>query len=371
MIDLWDAIFEQNKAKEVLTSIYKSRRVPHAFLFVGQEGIGKFFTAIQFAKLLNSGLNNSEQIEKKISSLQEPYIKLILPLPRGKNETGEDSGTEKLSTDVINSIQAEISIKVVNPYHHMSIEGANTIKINSIREITKFISFSVDDVKYRMIIITDAHLMNENAQNSLLKNLEEPPEGIIFALITSQPEKLLPTIHSRCWIVNFEPLTESAVQEVLTQYFNVATDLAKKISIFSEGSPLVAYSMISQFDINRILEKTVSILRYSLARRYNSAYKELLEFIRESNDESLRILIKMIKAWINDSIKSKILLSGYYFEDYRDTFEKYNIRYGNKIDMNRIFTVLDTIENYQTKNLNLNVLCLNLIFELGSLSIGK
>jgi DNA polymerase III subunit delta' len=372
MKNIWDEIFEQNKAKEVLTSIYNSRRVPHAFLFVGQEGIGKFYSAIQFAKLLNSrdvDRGQIESINKKISSLQEPYIKLILPLPRGKNETGEDSGTEKLSADIINSIQSEINTKIINPYHRISVDGANTIKINSIREIRKFISLSVDDIKYRMIIVTDAHLMNENAQNSLLKNLEEPPEGVIFILITSQPDKLLPTIHSRCWKLNFEPLSEPSIQEILIKYFKVEKSIAQKISSFSEGSPLIGYSLISQFDINTILEKTVSVLRYSLAKRYNSAHKELVEFIHESSDDSLKILIRMIKAWLNDSAKNKVLLSGYYFEEYRDTFEKFNIRY-NKANVERIFANLENLENYQDRNVNLNVLSLNLIFELTSLSIG-
>jgi DNA polymerase-3 subunit delta' len=371
MTDLWDSIYEQNKAKEILSNICKERRVPHAFLFLGQEGIGKFFTAVQFAKILNGESESSVQfdsIKKKISSLQEPYVKLIIPLPRGKNETGEDSGTEKLSADVISSIQSEINQKIVNPYYHISIDGANTIKINSIREINKFISFNMDDVKYRVIIITDAHLMNENAQNSLLKNLEEPPEGIVFILITSQPEKLLQTIHSRCWILNFEPLKELAIQEILTKYFNVNKEIAKKASRFSEGSSLIAYSLIEQFDISRIMEKTISVLRYSFARRYNSAHMELLKFIHESSNESLHLLIRMIKSWMNDSMKSKVFLNGYFFEDYQNTFEKFNVRYNN-VNIDRIFSVLDELDTYHNRNVNLNVLCLNIIFELASLSI--
>ena len=117
MKDVWNKLFEQVKVKEILTRIFDSRRVPHAFLFYGQEGVGKFFTAIQFAKLINSNYDyhSNETIWKRISALQEPYIKLILPLPRGKSETGDDSSTEKLSNDIIESILEELQKKKIKP----------------------------------------------------------------------------------------------------------------------------------------------------------------------------------------------------------------------------------------------------------------
>ncbi len=371
MNDLWDVIFQQNKAKEVLTNIYKSRRVPHAFIFSGREGIGKFFTAVQFAKLLNTNPANpqsSEIIHNKIAALQEPYVKLVIPLPRGKNETGEDSATEKLPQSVLESLQDQIHNKSINPYGKISIEGANTIKINSIRDIKKFILLSTESILFRIIIIDDAHLMNDQAQNSLLKNLEEPPEGIIFLLVTDQKEKLLPTIQSRCWVIDFEPLSENSVREILIRHFSIEPALAEKASKFSEGSVQSALSLITQFDLKEIQEHTISFLRFALAKRYNSAYRELSNFISDTSRNSLTILIRMIKSWLDDAVKNKNNLENYYFEDFRETLEKFNNRY-YKTNINALMTDLDNLESYYDKNVNLNVLCLSLIFEIASLTI--
>ncbi len=368
---IWDPIFEQERAKLILSRIYKERRVPHAFLFTGANGVGKFFTALQFSKLLNGSSSNyeSESVIHKISLLQEPYVKLILPLPRGKGESAEDSATEKLSKDVIESINEEISAKIRNPYHKIKIDNANTIKINSIRDIRKFITTSADECEYRIIIIIDAHLMNEAAQNAILKNLEEPPEGIIFFFITSEIEKLLPTILSRCWHVNFDPLSSESVSKILIDYFNFEAQLAQKVSLFSEGSPLAAIDLIdNQFET--ILARTISVLRYSLAKRYHSAYKEISEFLKNSSDQSIEILARMIKIWLSDVMKNKHSSFDYYFSDYIDTMNKFNSRYSGA-EIGRIFQSLDNLERLQINNANLNVVSLNLIFEIASLSIRK
>lgn len=371
MNEFWDVIFGQEKAKEILQKIYNERRVPHAFLFNGPEGVGKFLTAIQFAKLINTSENESLSylIQKKIDSLQEPYIKLVLPLPRGKGESAEDSATEKLSKEVLESIAEEIHNKVVNPYHRISIPSANTIKINSVREIRKYISTTTDEINYRFILILDAHLMNETAQNALLKNLEEPPEGIIFIFLTHDSEKLLQTILSRCWQINFEPISFESVSQILVKNFSIEEKLAQKVAVFSEGSPLVALDLINnQFE--NILERTISILRFSLAKKYHSAYKELSDFIKNSSDQTINILSRMIKSWLADVTKNRHSLSNYYFSDYSETLTKFNNKFAGA-DITQMFFSLDQLERLQIKNANLNVVCLNLIFEIASLSIRK
>ena len=371
MNEIWDVVFEQVKAKEILTNIYKGKRVPHAFLFFGPEGVGKFFTALQFAKLINTSKDEYHQqvVLKKISSFQEPYIKLVLPLPRGKGENAEDSATEKLSKEIIDLINEETKSKIENPYHRISIDNANTIKINSVREIRKYITTTTDEISYRFILILDAHKMNETAQNALLKSLEEPPEGIVFIFITSDKEKLLPTIQSRCWQVNFEPLSFDSVAKILINNFTIEKELAEKVAKFSEGSPLTALDLINnQFE--NILTRTISILRFSLAKKYHSAYKELAEFLKNNSEQSINILARMIKTWLNDVIKNRHSIFNYYFSEYAETLSKFNTRFTNT-DINKIFYSIDNLERLQTKNVNLNVVSLNLIFEIASLSIRK
>ncbi|MCU7517078.1 MAG: hypothetical protein HF307_11930, partial [Ignavibacteria bacterium] len=238
----------QKAAGDLLYKIYSSGKIPHAFLFSGPDGVGKHFMAMKFLELLNTpsgdGTNNSTVL--KVRNLSEPFVKFVMPLPRGKNETGENSPTEKLSAEALEQLKEELEKKVKNPYYKIGLQGANNIKISSIREIKKFQSLTYEEAKYRAVIISDAHLMNDEAQNALLKSLEEPPEGIIFLLITPFKNELLPTIISRCWTVNFDPLDSGVLSEILTGYFNIDKALAEKISVFSNGSLTHANKLLEQ-----------------------------------------------------------------------------------------------------------------------------
>lgn len=181
--DIWSGIYGQESAKHLLNSIIESDKIPHALLFKGNEGVGKEFAAIRFAQALNAKHSCSEsrhRINHLIENLNEPYIKYIFPLPRGKNEIESNGPMEKLSQEDNDLIKEELKEKVNNHYYQFKIPKANQIKINSIRDIKKFLSVSYDDIKFRFILISKAHLMNEPAQNALLKNLEEPPEGVIL-----------------------------------------------------------------------------------------------------------------------------------------------------------------------------------------------
>lgn len=368
---LWDSILEQERAKEILEQFINKRRVPHALIFSGQEGTGKFFTAIQFAKILFSNLPEtfSEHAHKAITNLQEPYLKLVMPLPRGRGESSEDSATDKLSKEQLESIQSEIEKKIANPYHKIFLENANTIKISSIREIKKFLSTNYEDIPYRFVIICEAELMNPQSQNALLKSLEEPPEGLIFILITKDKNKLLPTIQSRCWSVDFEPLSPSAVKKNLISFYSFDESEAEKVSIFSEGSIQTAIEL-SERNIDNLMADVISVLRYSLAKRFYSAKKDLSNLLDSKSTEDIKLLIKLIKFWLNDTVKNKNNNGNYYFEQYKDTIEKFNLKF-TEANSYEIFNRLDALEDYCDRNLNLNVLLLNLIFEVASISIRK
>ncbi|MEM2143961.1 MAG: ribonuclease H-like domain-containing protein [Candidatus Jordarchaeaceae archaeon] len=99
----WGNVLEQERAKEILTNFFDSRRVPHAFIFFGPDGVGKFFTALQYSQMLYSYYSDEIRTiaQKKIQELQEPYVKLIFPLPRAKGESSDDSSIEKLSKEQI------------------------------------------------------------------------------------------------------------------------------------------------------------------------------------------------------------------------------------------------------------------------------
>ncbi|MFC2103137.1 ATP-binding protein [Bacteroidota bacterium] len=368
MSDYFEKIEGQKRVKSILSRFNSESKIPHALLFAGNEGVGKEKLAIGFAKLVSSGFfddRDKERVQNLISNLSEPYIKYIIPLPRGKNETDSDSPTDKLSNDEIELIRAQLQYKSNNLYHRITLPRANTIKINSIREIKKFVSLDYSDISYRFIIITSAHLMNEPAQNALLKNLEEPPPGVIFILVTPFPGRLRETIRSRCWNINFDPLSIDEIANILISDFEVDKDTAMTVAPFSEGSISIALKL-TEMNINSISEKTISILRYSFGRKFHSAFEEFSELLKVREPENIHLIVRMIITWLNDLQKYKLNIDHYFFKNHKETLEKFNTKFPD-VELNEIVLKLDRLSSYIKNNVNINLLAANIIFELSTL----
>jgi DNA polymerase-3 subunit delta' len=372
MSNNFEGITGQEFVKNILNNLIDSSKIPHAFLFQGLDGVGKELIAVRFAQAVNKKYSsniNISTVVKQIENLTEPYIKYIFPLPRGKNETDSSSALEKLSQTDIQLIQEELDKKIINPYHKIRIPRAQNIKINSIRDIKKFLSLNYSDIKYRVIIISEAHLMNETAQNALLKNLEEPPEGVIFILTTPFPSLLRETIRSRCWVVNFHPLNYLETKEILVNYYNIENYIAESVAPFAGGSVSAALSLLDN-DFELLKEKTIFILRYSFGRKYHSALNEFSPFISEGNSESVKILIKMIITWLNDVQKYRYGKDDFFFKSHIETLEKFNIKFP-EIELNEIVSQLDNLVSVFQNNVNMNTIILSLIYKLSALTTPK
>lgn len=362
-----DGIYGQRTVLNQLKLIIKSKRIPNSFLFSGEEGIGKFYTALQFSQLLNS--NTKKDISSHIRKLEEPYIKYVFPLPRGRNEGIDDHPTAKLDASVVEEIQNEIEKKSANPYRKIRLEKAAGIKISSIRDIRKFVAFDYSDINYRIILIEDAHLMNNEAQNALLKNLEEPPEGIIFILVTSNTNLLLPTILSRCWQIRFAPLSREDVENILIEHFEIEKQKANAVSYFSDGSVSSALDLLEK-DFEKLLDDTITILRYALGRRYNTAYKTFEFYIQENDTEVIVYIFRMILKWLNDIIKDRIDLNNIYFKKYEDTIKKFNSRFREE-NISESYINIEKYINVLKMNINLNIVVSSIILELASIGMQK
>lgn len=356
----------QQRVKRILENFLASGNIPHAFLFTGIEGTGKHLTAIRFAQALVTAKkeNNLNKKIQAIEQLSEPYLKIIIPLPRGKNETDSDIPLSKLTSEDLDLINEQIKKKSENPFYKISIPKANSIKINSIRDIKKFLALNYNEIGYRFILISDAHLMNEESQNALLKSLEEPPQDVIFILITSAISKLKSTIISRCWRINFNPFSEDQIIFILTNYFNIKEETANEVAPFAMGSVQTAVNLIDM-DVHQLKEKTISLLRYSFGRKYNSAFEEIDSFLSKQNSPAFPILINMIIAWLNDLQKHRLNLKNFYFTDHTDTLEKFNSKFPN-VRLDELTSKLDKLSGLQINNIYPAILFSNLIFELTS-----
>lgn len=365
MLKYLDQIIGQPKVAKLLSNFLNSDKIPHAFLFTGENGLGKEHAALCFSKELNS-THNSEDVISQISNLAEPFVKYIFPLPRGKNEDNESSPYEKLNSDEMTSVKDELQKKINNPYYKISIPKANLIKVNSIRNLRKFISMSYLDINYRTVIISDAHLMNEESQNALLKNLEEPPDGVIFILITCKPDMLRETIKSRCWEIKFDFLKNEDIISILTKYFNYSKVQAENYAAFSLGS-INEFLFIEGIDFEDFLNRTIVILRFALGRKFHSAIDEINKMV--ANDiESFKLLLFLILRWFNDLQKFKVKKEISFFVNHKETFQKFLTKFP-EIKYLKIVTKIENLISLCSKNINLNILISDLVVELGKFTI--
>ena len=175
------------EVNENLENILKRKAFSNGYIFYGPEGIGKKQTAFKFIKEIFNKYSSNSNIEEKIIENNHPDFLLIEP-------------THVFKGNLINRSEAEPS---------KSSKG--TIRIEQIRNIKNFLGQKSIESGGKIVLIDDAHLLNESASNCLLKTLEEPANGI-FILLTSRLSLLLDTIISRCQLIRFKSFSNKQLE---------------------------------------------------------------------------------------------------------------------------------------------------------------
>ena len=231
------SIIGHDQIIEQLLHAIESNRVAGAYLFAGPANIGKETVARYFAKSINctaseQGSCNSCLSCRKIENGNHPDVQIIRP------------------------------------------SGA-WMKIDQIRELQKWIVYQPLEGKRKVYILTEVDCMNLEAANCLLKTLEEPPAGSVLVLITSNLDALLPTIRSRCQIIDFHPLAIPEIAAYLIQQYNLEEHKAFPIASLSSGAVGKALTRlgeeenISQEEIPEIIETSNRLAAFRIAENLN------------------------------------------------------------------------------------------------------
>ena len=231
------SIIGHDQIIEQLLHAIESNRVAGAYLFAGPANIGKETVARYFAKSINctaseQGSCNSCLSCRKIENGNHPDVQIIRP------------------------------------------SGA-WMKIDQIRELQKWIVYQPLEGKRKVYILTEVDCMNLEAANCLLKTLEEPPAGSVLVLITSNLDALLPTIRSRCQIIDFHPLAIPELAAYLIQQYNLEEHKAFPIASLSSGAVGRALTQlreeedISQEEIPEIIETSDRLAAFRIAENLN------------------------------------------------------------------------------------------------------
>ncbi len=199
-------IIGHEKQFDYLKRIYLSNNLPHALLFSGSDRIGKRKVAIEFAKFINCAEKNLRE----------------RPCGVCRNCVSIDNNQ---FPDVIWISPQRVSSKGIL---------RKEIKIIQIRKLKKKISLKRYQSPLRIVIIDEAHYLNQESQGALLKVLEEPRGDTLFVLITSFPNLLLPTIRSRTEEIKFYPPSEKEVYDFLIRK-GLSKDKVDMLYFFSSG----------------------------------------------------------------------------------------------------------------------------------------
>jgi DNA polymerase-3 subunit delta' len=188
----FQSIIDQEKPLRQLFRILQTGNIPHAQLFTGIEGVGKTEAAFTFAMACNC---------RKAEFGADP-----IPAKKGDTNPNFSSGIPCGDCASCRKITSRNHPDVI------SVQPQNNrIRIAQIRELHGILAMKPYEARSRFVIISDAHTMNAEAANSLLKVLEEPPPQTFLILTAHHLHDLLPTITSRCQHVRFRPISREAL----------------------------------------------------------------------------------------------------------------------------------------------------------------
>ncbi len=276
-----EMIGQEHIIKTIINEI-SSENIAHAFLFTGPRGSGKTTTGRLLAKALNCQNRKEGKFE-----------------PCGKCESCQE---------IVNQ----------NAIDLIEIDAASNRGIDDIRELKEGIGFSPVKSKYKVFILDEAHQLSKDANNALLKTLEEPPEHAIFILATTESRKMLPTIVSRCQRFDFRRLSAEEIENYLKTILkkegvDFEEEAVSAIAEAADGGLRDALSMLDQvlsfteknikkekvFEILGLAEEKISLdIIENIA---NKKVKEAIEILNQSvfkgssPEEAARSITKQLR----------------------------------------------------------------------------
>ena len=260
----------QDYIVKTLVNAIKINKIAHAYLFAGPRGTGKTTIAKLFAKAINCENFNNE------------------------------------SCDECDSCNAYLSS---NHPDIIELDAASNNSVDDIREIVEQAPYAPMLGKYKVYIIDEVHMLSTSAFNALLKTLEEPPAHVVFILATTDPQKIIPTVLSRCQRYNFSKITTYEIKNRIKEILNIENipfdeKAVEEIARLAEGGMRDALSILEQcLSYN---EKELTIEDVENIFGLTSTSKEV-ELLTQIHSQEVGEVIKQVRTMYQRGMDCKRL----------------------------------------------------------------
>ena len=321
------SLIGQDKAVKMLTASVYQKKMSHAYLFRGPDGVGKKRTAFAFAAFINC---HARQDNTACGSCPS-----CLKFRSGNHP----------------------DLTVIEP------DGA-FIKISQVRELIKTLAYPPYEAGYRIVLMTEVQAMRREAANSLLKTLEEPPENTVLILTADTAGKILPTIISRCQTIPFFSLPYDQVSKKLVKEHDLERKEALTLAAVAKGSLGLAEELLEKklLPFRRTLVET---LMHSTRDEPESvaAIMELAEASAKYK-ENLPELLDLLQIWLRDLLfVANGLPERIISKDLLPLLSKAGRRWDKK-QLTRKLSLIDQARKQLFRNCNRTLVCEVLFFGL-------
>lgn len=363
----WNDVIGQERVKGILVSTLKAGRLPHAYLFSGQPGVGKDAAAIELVKTLLCERKGTEACDecpecRRVAGLQHPNLRIIISLPVGKNEQAGDHPLAKVSEDDLTVVREQLAVKAGDKYHRIRIPRATGIKINSIRELRRESSLTAFQPGMKIFIISDADDLNDESANALLKTLEEPHPDTLLILTASRPDTLLPTIISRCQHIHFDPLREEDIRDALVRREGLDPGEAAVIGRLAGGSYARGRELAGT-TLQERQREAVDFVRTALYRTRQEILHAVEHLTGTYDRQGMEELLLLMQDWLRDAMNIREGHRGRVTNADLQTLEKF-VAHQPGIDYPAVIGLLDREISVLRKNVYIPLILTHLAVEL-------
>ncbi len=274
------ALIGHEAAAAALADAWHSERLAHAWMLAGPPGIGKATLAWQFVRFVAGG--GEPAGEGGLShDLKHPAVRQVIagghPDCRLVRRSQASRAPHRLRTE---------------------------ISVEDVRAVGQFLRHTAAMGGWRSVIVDSADAMNLNAQNALLKVLEEPPPRTLLLLVCHAPSRLLPTVRSRCRTLNLRPLSEDQVATVMAQHELDLSDADRQLlARLADGAPGWALDLADAggLDLYRnLIDLLASLPQLDGVQLHKTADR----FAGASGEPAYRTFVALLQWWLSRAIRA-------------------------------------------------------------------